>query len=140
MIDSETVIAEYRSRIKKGAATKLSGDEQIFLIQAFVNDMKALEAEEVIKKRCQEEIALLEEGYSKETVAKTRLNRYRAAIQKAVAQGTLQLTAINSKQYEYRKKKGTEETGEIGKAHHHFAYLYMCYDYDTYLSFRKDVE
>lgn len=139
-MDRDTIIAAYRNRIRKCVTTKLSGEEQAFLIEAFINDMKVLESEEAIKERCQAEIALLEEGYSKETVAKTRLNRYRTAIQQAVKCRTLKCTATNSKRYEYQKKKGTEETGEVGKAHHHFAYLYMCYDYDTYLNFKKEVE
>ena len=133
------VITNYRSRIKKGKRTRLDGKEQALLIYAFISDLKILKTEIEIKTRCQAEIKLLEEGYSKETIAKTRLNLYRSAIQQATEEGNLPLTKMNSKKYEYEKKQGVEKTGDIGQAHHHFGWLYMCYDDDTYISFKKNL-
>jgi Telomere resolvase len=135
----DTVIKEYRNRIKVGERTKLKADEQNFLIQEFVRDLLKLTTELKIKERCQQEIKLLEEGYPKETVGKSRLNRYRKAIQEAVNIGRLKLTPTNSKQYTYEKKEGTEKTGGIGQAHHHFAWLYMAYDNDTYVCFNERI-
>jgi hypothetical protein len=132
------VIANYQKRIEEKKQTKLKGEEQEFLIQSFVRDLKKLKTEVEIKNRCQEEITLLEKGYSKETVAKTRLNRYRAAIQEAIEHGSLKMTKTNSKKYKYEKKEGTEKTGEIGQAHHHYGWLYMCYDDDVYRGFQKE--
>lgn len=130
-------VEKYRSRIRKGLHQKLTSDEQDFLIKAFINDLIELETEEEIKTRCQQEISLLEEGYTQQTVGKTRLNRYRRAVQDAVETGKLKLTHTNSKQYEYEKKQGVEKTGEIGQAHHHFGWLYMSYENDIYISFNK---
>jgi hypothetical protein len=137
MLKREEIVAKYRNRIRQGSHSKLTRDEQDLLIRAFIGDLRRLKSELEIKARCQEEISLLEEGYPQETVAKTRLNRYRQAIQEAVERGKLKLTQKNSKRYEYEKKQGTEKTGEIGQAHHHFAWLYMAYDNDTYLSFTQ---
>lgn len=136
IMEKAKIIEEYRNRIKKGDHIKLTNDEQELFIKSFINDLIELNTEVEIKARCQKEISLLEEGYTKATVGKTRLNRYRKAIQSAVAKGKLKLTETNSKRYEYEKKKGIEKTGEIGQAHHHFAWLYMSYDNITYISFK----
>ena len=129
------ILAKYQLRIHEGAQTKLKGEEQVFLIQSFIHDLKGLKTESTIKARCEAEIRLLEQGYPQATIGKTKLNRYRSAIQKAVEEGTLKLTQTNSKWYTYEKKQGTEKTGAVGQAHHHFAWLYMCYDNATYRSF-----
>ena len=129
------VIKEYRKRIKQGSRNKLTSDEQEFLILAFISDLVKLETELEIKARCQIEIALLEEGYLKSTVGKTKLNRYRKEIQGAVDSGKIKLTGMNSREYEYEKKSGTDKTGEIGKAHHHFGWLFMSYDNEVYINF-----
>ena len=133
------IITNYRSRIKKGKRKRLNAEEQEFLIYVFLSDLRSLKTEREIKARCQSEIGLLEEGYSKETIAKTWLNRYRSAIQQATEEGELSLKETNSKKYEYQKKQGTEKTGDIGQAHHHFGWLYMCYDNDTYIGFKKNL-
>lgn len=133
----DEIIKNYQARIKESLRERLTGFEQECLLQAFIKDLKSLNTEAEIQARCQEEIALLEQGYSKETVAKTRLNRYRRAIQDAVDAGQLKLTKTNSKYYKYEKKQGTEKTGEIGEAHHHFGWLYMHYDNDTYIAFNE---
>jgi hypothetical protein len=137
MMKRHEIIANYQQRIREGAHTKLEGEEQAFLIKAFITDLKSLKTEASIKTRCEAEIRLLEQGYAKETVAKNKLNRYRSAIQAAVEQGKLNLTEKNSKRYKYGKKEGTDKTGEVGEAHHHFGWLYMCYDNDIYLGFNQ---
>ncbi|MEP0913297.1 telomere resolvase [Leptolyngbya sp. GB1-A1] len=133
----DQIISRYRQRINENKLTKLSAEEQAILIREFISSLLSLTCQEDIQARCQEEIALLEEGYGKETVAKTRLNQYRAAIAKAVAEKRIRLTESNSKKYTYEKKKGAEKTGEIGQAHHHYAWFYMRYDNETYLSFNQ---
>lgn len=128
----DEVIAQYQARIATNQQTKLTGDERTFLIRQFIQDLTTLENEAAIRDRCQQEIALLEEGYPKATIAKTRLNQYRSALEQAVKAGELILTDRNSKMYTYQKKKGAERTGEIGQAHHHYAWFYLCYDQQFY--------
>lgn len=134
-MNREKTIHDYRVRIARGERIKLTRSEQEFLISTFIKDLTRLRTEAGIKARCRREITLLEEGYPKETIAKNKLNLYRRAILEAVDTGVLELTNKNSREYEYEKKEGIEKTGEVCQAHHHFGWLYMCYDNDTYLSF-----
>lgn len=87
------------------------------LIESFLGLLEGAKTEERIEALCREELAILEEGYPKPTVAKVHLPKYRNAIKAAMESGQLPMTRATSRKVEYTKR----ESGETGVAHDHLA-------------------
>ena len=125
------IVDGYRQRIAEGSRYKLSRDDFEALVQHFIADIASLQGEAVIRDRCLQEIALLEEGYSPSSVAKNRLGYYRHAIQEAVSEGTLPMiegeTCASQTQH---PDAHTEYTFTA-----HYAHVYMVYSDALYREF-----
>ena len=83
---------------------------------------------EEIHQLCRSEIALLEEGYKKLTLASIYIPRYRAAIKNAIATHQLPLTPHTSHEYEYQQRV----TGKHEKRSEHWALTYLKYTPEEY--------
>ncbi|MCU0548698.1 MAG: telomere resolvase [Leptolyngbya sp. Prado105] len=121
------IIQRFRDRIEQKSRTRLTHDELIELVQSFVDQLKTLDDQAAIDQFCAEELALLEEGYSKATIAKNYIRHYRDAIENATNDGTLPLTANTLLDYDYQKR-----SGETLHFKGHYAYLAMKYDNAEY--------
>ncbi|NJN23104.1 MAG: hypothetical protein HC810_00090 [Acaryochloridaceae cyanobacterium RL_2_7] len=77
---------------------------------------------------CRNEIALLEEGYKKLTLASIYIPRYRAAIKQAITDQRLKLTPQTSHEYEYQQRV----TGKREQRHEHWALTYFKYTPEEY--------
>lgn len=130
----EDIISRYRDRIATGQRTKLTDAEQTQLIEAFVERLRNLTTEAEIKALCESELALLEEGYQKATIAKDRLRHYRKAIKVAMADGKLLMTAETSRVYTYTPRDSDESV----EAHDHRALDFLKYDHKTYSTIAED--
>jgi hypothetical protein len=124
--DRASILTDYRARIAAGERTRLRSAESESLIAAFIGDLKELQDQESIQARCQEEIAMLEEGYPRVTIASRILAPYRRAIRAAVEAGTLPLTEDTS----YPLDGGSE----------HAALVYLKYDREVYEELRQDTK
>ena len=127
MTNREDIVSRYRDRITTGKRTKLTSAEQTQMIEAFIDHLGKLTTDDEIKARCGVEMALLEEGYDKATIAKDRLRYYRTAIKTAMVDSKLPMTAETSRAYTY-----TTRSGQTQKAHDHRALDYLKYDAATY--------
>src|SRR5262245_21029464 len=96
--DRATIIANYRTRIAEGKRNKLNAQETQTLIDTFISDIKALDSTEAIKQRCEQEIALVEEGYPQLTLSSRMFATYRNAIAQNIQAGDIPLTDQNSYQ------------------------------------------
>lgn len=134
MTNREDIISRYRDRIATGKRTKLTSAEQTHLIKGFVERLRSLTTEAEIKTLCSAEMALLEEGYKKETVSKDRLRYYRAAIRTATAEDRLPMTEATSRVYSYTPR-GSDELVE---AHDHRSIDYLKYDAATYRTIAEE--
>ncbi|MCU0551475.1 MAG: hypothetical protein MUC48_19195 [Leptolyngbya sp. Prado105] len=121
------IVQRFRDRIANQERTRLFNDELVALIQCFIDRLKPLDDQAEIDQLCAEELALLEEGYSKATIAKNYIRRYRDAIETATNNGTLSLTQNTLLDYDYNKRNG-----EVVHFHGHYAYLAMKYDNAEY--------
>ena len=125
------IVDAYRQRIAEGSRYKLSRDDFEALVQHFIADIASLRGEAVIRDRCLQEIALLEEGYSPSSVAKNRLGYYRNAIQEAVSEGTLPMVEGETCASQVQHPDAhTEYTFTA-----HYAHVYMVYSDALYREF-----
>ena len=98
------IIQNFRARIADGKRNKLSKQEFDCLIESLIQQLKKAKSSEAIHDICRSEIALLEEGYKKLTLASIYIPRYRAAIKDAIASKQLKLNAKTSHEYEYQQR------------------------------------
>ena len=129
-----SILARYRQRIAQDARTKLTQVEQAALVDAFIRDLAQLDDAHAIEARCNEELALLEEGYPTQTIASRLLAPYRNAIREAVDAGVLPLTEATSHIVRF-----TRRTGEQGQTQEHWALTHLKYDPATYARLRGHV-
>ncbi|NJR62862.1 MAG: hypothetical protein HC769_31180 [Cyanobacteria bacterium CRU_2_1] len=122
-MNRDDIIRSYRQRIAQGVRTRLTSADLEGLIQAFIDRLKSLDDRSAIDQLCQDEIALLEEGYPQATVAKNYIPRYRKAILAATEAGVLPLTQNTLLDYDYSKRNGDRV-----HFHGHYAYRAMKYD------------
>lgn len=127
----EEIIALMRDRISNNKRTKLTKQELEELIDIFITRLQPLDDAESIKQLCENEIALLEEGYPQATVAKNHLPKYRKAIQRAIDENRIVLNNDNSHSYTYFKDGEKHSTTE------HWALTYLKYDRADYEKFAK---
>ncbi|MCM1981437.1 protelomerase family protein [Lyngbya confervoides] len=122
------ILDKFRFRIAQGSRTKLRKEELETLIETFLEALAVTHAPEEIQDLCQAEIALLEEGYAKITLASGYIPRYRAAIEAAIAQNRILLTPENSHTYLHQQRvTGIQETRD-----EHWALTYFKYSPEEY--------
>jgi hypothetical protein len=125
------IVTNFRTRIAKGQRSKLSKLELEELIAIFITTLQLLSDASSIQQLCQDEIALLEEGYPPASVAKNYLPKYRRAIALAVEEQRIILNKNNSHTYTYFKDGAEHLTTE------HWALTYLKYDRTSYEQFAK---
>lgn len=121
------IIQRFRDRIANHERTRLTHDELMELIQGFIDRLKTLDDQAAIDQLCTKELALLEEGYSKSTIAKNYIRHYRDAIETATNDGRLPLTETTLLDYDYQKR-----SGETVHFRGHYAYRAMKYANQEY--------
>ena len=122
------IIQNFRARIADGKRNKLSKQEFDCLIESLIQQLKKAKSSEAIHDICRSEIALLEEGYKKLTLASIYIPRYRAAIKDAIASKQLKLNAKTSHEYEYQQRV----TGKREQRREHWALTYFKYTPEEY--------
>ena len=132
------IIQKFRNRIQAGERVKLRGSELQQLANCFVVELIELnrqgsDDENTVRALAQGEIALLEEGYSRQSVSGQYLSTYRKAIERAIASGELPLTEINSYDKHWEKRDGSDE----GVEREHYALKHLKYDQTTYKRLRE---
>ncbi|TVQ17229.1 MAG: hypothetical protein EA367_18120 [Leptolyngbya sp. DLM2.Bin15] len=132
MIRSQ-ILQAYRDRILQGKRNKLSLKERLALVEFLIEDLKELTQEDDVRARCEEEIALLEEGYPRRTLANDYIPQYRKAIAEAIEAGILPLNEQTSHSYSYTQYM----TGLQMERSEHYALTFLKYDQDTYANLRQ---
>lgn len=127
------ILQAYRDRILQGKRNKLSLKERLALVEFLIEDLKQLTQEDDIRARCEEEIALLEEGYPRRTLANDYIPEYRKAIADAIEAGILPLNEHTSHSYSYTQYM----TGLQMERSEHYALTFLKYDQDTYANLRQ---
>ena len=127
------LIEGYRLRIADNKRSKLSSAASQSLVQHFINDLVSLRGEAAIKARCDEEIALLEEGYTASSVAKNKIPAYRKAIEEAIADGTLPM--IQGETCVTRDEHPDAQTTYT--VTDHYGYIYIAYSQEDYQRFNQ---
>jgi predicted nucleic acid-binding Zn-ribbon protein len=122
----EEIILSYRERIALGKRLKLYKSELDTLIQTFIECLKGLSTPDEIQTLCQAEIALLEEGYERLTLASDYIPRYRKAIEEAIAEG--RLSDGDTHQYIHRQRV----TGIAETRQEHWALTFFKYSPEEY--------
>ena len=127
----EEIISLFRDRISHNKRTKLTKQELEELIDIFITRLQLLDDAQSIKQLCENEIALLEEGYPQATVAKNHLPKYRKAIHRAIDENRIVLNSDNSHSYTYFKDGQEHSTTE------HWALTYLKYTQADYEKFAE---
>jgi hypothetical protein len=122
----EEIILSFRERIALGKRLKLYKSELDTLIQAFIAQLKGLSTPDEIQALCRAEIALLEEGYERLTLASDYIPRYRKAIEDAIAEG--RLSDVDTHQYVHRQRV----TGIAETRQEHWALTFFKYSPEEY--------
>jgi cell division protein FtsB len=132
-LSRQALIDRFRQRISTGTRTRLSNDEFALLASFFLDRLKSLNSESEIRQACEQEIALLEEGYSQASIGSRYLPIYRKLIQGAIEQGELPLSETNSHQVQWQKR----DRSDSGVSTEHFALSFLKYDNLTYSKLRE---
>lgn len=109
----EELVERFRLRIQQGDRTRLRKAERAELALHFVDRLQRCQSEEEASALCQEEIALLEEGYPVVSVANQYLPEWRKVIERAVEEGRLPQQNL--------------EPNEFGKQYSHWGLKYLLY-------------
>lgn len=130
----------YRQRINKGDRTKLTREEREILTLILLDRLIELnqrreDTEEAIGQLCTHEIALLEEGYPRKSIANQYLPDYTKLIRGAISDGKIKLTDRNSFIKYWRKRNAPEVAGETRT---HYALEYLKYENDQYAQDRAE--
>ena len=127
----EEIIDNFRDRISNNKRSKLTKQELEELIDIFITRIQSINDAELIQQLCEDEIALLEEGYPQATVAKNHLPKYRKAISSAIDENRIVLNSDNSHSYTYFKD------GEEHLTIEHCALTYLKYTQADYEKFAQ---
>ena len=122
------IIELFRARITAGKRNKLSKTELESLIDSFIVQLQHTQSAEEIHTLCRAEIALLEEGYKRLTLASIYIPKYRAAIKAAIKNNRIPLTPDTSHEYEYQQRV----TGKRETRKEHWALTYFKYTPEEY--------
>ncbi len=103
--DRDSIVQRFRHRIQNRQYTKLNKAERQALTVILSDRLIQMAAAgtdtlEAIQTLCQDEIALLEEGYPRKTLKSSYLPQYVQLLKAAIASGVLPLTELNSYQQE----------------------------------------
>jgi hypothetical protein len=123
-----------KKRFKRLSETELMTLALCFLSRLIELNKNGTDTEDAIALLCEAETALLEQGYPKETIAKNHHGIYLNLIRGAIASGQLPLTQQNSYSFDIIK----QDTGQKETIRQHYAQLYLKYDPEDYLTFKKD--
>jgi hypothetical protein len=123
-----------KKRFKRLSESELMTLALCFLSQLIELNKNKTDTEDTIASLCEAETALLELGYPKETIAKNHHGIYLNLIREAIKNGQLTLTQQNSYSFDIIK----HDTGQKETIQQHYAQLYLKYDPEDYLSFKKD--
>jgi hypothetical protein len=127
--------AEFKKkRFKRLSETELMTLALCFLLRLIELNKNSKDTEDTIASLCEAETSLLEQGYPKETIAKNHYGIYLNLIREAITSGQLQLTQDNSYCFDIIK----QDTGQKETIQQHYAQLYLKYDPEDYLNFKKD--
>ncbi len=129
----DQIIKRFRDRITQDKRTKLYKLELEQLILYFVERLQPLKSAALIRALCEAEIALLEEGYPKSTLASDYIPKYRKAIESAIAEGKIPTSKNNSHRYIHTQRV----TGLEQERFEHYALTYLKYDKDVYESLAR---
>ena len=134
----DSIIHKFRDRIQARERVKLRSAELEQLAECFAHELIELsqqgkDDEQTIQALAQGEIALLEEGYPRQSVSGQYLSTYRKAIEAAIASGEIPLTEINSYDKHWEKRDGSDE----GVEREHYALKHLKYDQTTYKRLRE---
>lgn len=128
------ILTQYRQRIQHSDRVKLTAQERSVLIGDFIAQLRHLDNPDAIEQLCRSEIALLEEGYGKNSNSTTNyLIRYRAAIAQATERGELPMTPSTT----VRLIGYKPETGKPFETEQHLAWSFMHYDNTVYMANRR---
>ena len=127
-VNRASIIQTFRDRIAAGKRNKLSKQEFEDLIESLIQQLQHAQSSTEIHDICRNEIALLEEGYKKLTLASIYIPRYRAAIKQAITDQRLKLTPQTSHEYEYQQRV----TGKLEQRCEHWALTYFKYTPEEY--------
>ena len=122
------IIELFRARITAGKRNKLSKTELESLIDSFIVQLQHAQSAEEIHTLCRAEIALLEEGYKRLTLASIYIPKYRAAIKAAIKADQIPLNGDTSHEYEYQQRV----TGKRETRQEHWALTYFKYTPEEY--------
>ena len=138
LMTRETIIERYRERIALGRRTKLFASEFEDLVKDFIQRLAQARSRNQIQHICEAEIALLEEGYQRRTLAGDYIPKYRKAIEQAITDGVLRLNRNTAHSYAHRQRV----TGMVEHRREHWALTYLKYDRETYegLDIRQEKE
>jgi outer membrane murein-binding lipoprotein Lpp len=123
-----------KKRFKRLSETELMTLALCFLSRLIELNKNKTDTEDTIASLCEAETALLEQGYPKETIAKNHHGIYLNLIREAIASRQLPLNQQNSYSFDIIK----QDTGQKETIQQHYAQLYLKYDPEDYLSFKKD--
>ena len=128
LMTRDTILERYRERIALGRRTKLFSAEFEVLIQSFIQRLAKASSREAIQQVCAAEIALLEEGYKRATLASDYIPKYRKAIERAIEDGVLTTSPGLSHEYTYQQRV----TGISEDKCEHWALTFFKYDREVY--------
>lgn len=132
--ERNAVISNFRLRINVQSKRLLHEKEGEFdtLIAGFIELLKDAKTTAEIQDLCDKEIALLEEGYPQNTISRTKLGKYRKAVQAAYEDGLFGDSSGVAVTRDDMKK------GEIVTSRRHRAYDMLKYPPEFYVKQRQD--
>jgi hypothetical protein len=125
------IIDRFRDRIGQGKRVKLYKEELEGLIEGFIALLEQTDSPADIQRLCQAEIALLEEGYERVTLASDYIPRYRKAIEAALEGGRLSDEARH--EYVHHQRM----TGIQERRQEHWALTFLKYSPEEYEALDK---
>lgn len=132
--ERKAVISNFRLRINvksKRLLHEKEGELDI-LVRGFIELLKGAKTTAEIQDLCDQEIALLEEGYPPNTVSRTKLGQYRKAVQAAYEEGAFGDSSGVAVTKDDMKK------GAIVTSRRHRAYDMLKYPPEFYVKQRQD--
>jgi hypothetical protein len=125
------ILDRFRDRIGQGKRVKLYKAELEGLIEGFIALLEQADSSVDIQRLCQAEIALLEEGYERVTLASDYIPRYRKAIEAALEEGRLSAEARH--EYVHHQRM----TGIQERRQEHWALTFLKYSPEEYEALDK---
>ena len=128
LMTRETIIERFRERIALGRRTKLFSSEFEQLVTNCVQRLAQARSRNQIQNICRQEIALLEEGYPRLTLASDYIPKYRKAIEQAISDGMFRLNRNTTHSFAHRQRV----TGFVEHRTEHWALTFFKYGRAVY--------